>query len=107
LRANAQQFGKIGQNPGTGRPYYDLYHMCTLLKLRSEVPTIVKNNATAVQNAITAAVAWEGNNSLNPNANGLSIEFSSGQSFSPFAVDYGRMKLAQDTRWEQWLSQAP
>jgi len=100
LRANAQVFG-------TGRPYYDLHHMCTLLKSRSEVPTIVKNNATAVQNAITAAVAWEGNNSLNPNANGLSIEFSSGQSFSPFAVDYGRMKLAQDTRWEQWLSQAP
>jgi hypothetical protein len=52
-------------------------------------------------------VVWEASNSNSPRSHGLSIDFSPQDFFGSVAASYRLMDFGKDTRWDEWLSQAP
>lgn len=101
-RINAQSYSPTGT-----RYYRDLYDVCAKLIAESSTPSVVRTAAVNVQNALTAAIVWEGHNSNSPGSHGLSVDFSAATSFTSYAADYRNMKFAQDTHWVEFLNQAP
>lgn len=95
-------------SPTNSRVYRDIDHLCELLIQGVSVPS-VQTAAANVRTALGNAVVWEGHNSNSPNSHGLSIDFSSGASFTigTTAVDYALMRFAVDTTWNEWLTIAP
>lgn len=57
--------------------------------------------------AVTAAVVWEGHNTLSSTSHGLAIDFSPAANFTNYALDYGQLRFAQETRWDDWLTVDP
>jgi hypothetical protein len=90
------------------RHFRDIWHLCQNIKTQlSGFPTIV-SAANLVQTNLTNAVIWEGHNSNSPNSHGLSIDFSQGTEFVNFnAADYGALRFALSSHWDEWLQQAP
>jgi hypothetical protein len=102
IRSQSQSY-----SPTSNRVFRDLIDVCDRYLALSGLPVDVQ---TAAQNAKTAALAalvWEGHNSHSPGSKGISIDFSSGSVFAPSAADYGNLKLAQLTQWNEWLTVAP
>ncbi|MCE2766512.1 MAG: hypothetical protein LW628_06295 [Fimbriimonadaceae bacterium] len=65
---------------------------------------------SAITNLKTAhanALVWEGHNSKSPNSNGVSIDFSPGSIIAPTLSDYQKLKFAQATQWDEFLTTAP
>lgn len=89
------------------RIYRDLVNICELLEANGSVPASVKSACVDVRAKVAAALVWEGHNSNSPGSEGIAIDFSSGSIFASFRFDYLRMKIAQDTRWDEYLTQAP
>ncbi|MCG9895477.1 MAG: clostripain-related cysteine peptidase [Fimbriimonadaceae bacterium] len=102
IRSEAQAYSSTAT-----RVYRDLWDICRLLRERSDVSAAVKSAALAVQNAITSAVIHEGNNANSPNSHGVSIDFSGNSTFASGRSDYLRLKLAQETSWDEWLGMSP
>jgi hypothetical protein len=71
------------------------------------VPPAVSTAAASVKTAVKQAVVWESHSSRVPNANGISIDFSSATQISNKIDVYGRLRLSGMTRWDDWLSVAP
>lgn len=101
-RATSQSF-----SPSTQRYYRDLRHLGSVLRVQADVPAPVIAAIANLDAAVAAATVWEGHNSNSPNATGLAIDFSPGSRFTAIASEYGRLRLAQDTRWDEWLRVAP
>lgn len=83
--------------------YIDLYNFAELV--RTYVPdTGIKKDATALMNAIQAAVVAEGHGSMNPYAHGISIYFPA--LAGEYATNYENDVLfSGDTYWEEFLKQ--
>lgn len=71
------------------------------------VPSAVANSGQALANAAQAALVWEGHNAQSPGSRGIAVDFSPADRFTASETDYKRLKLAQDTRWDEWLKIAP
>lgn len=102
VRSQAQ---KYSDNPVNGH-YRDLYDVCAKLADLG-APGAVVTAGQAVQGAIGQAVVYEGHNQYSPGSHGVSIDFSSASQFAPLAQDYQKMRFAQDTQWDEWLTIAP
>jgi hypothetical protein len=100
-RSAAQSF-----SPTSVRVFRDLLSVCNNLESRTTIPG-VRSAITGVRTAHTNAVIWEGHNSNSSGSNGLSIDFSSGTTIASTLSDYRRMKLSQDTQWDEFLAIAP
>lgn len=102
VRTQAQSY-----SPTTLRTYRDLIHVCSLLEGSAGIPAAVQSAAQLARTRAAEAIVWEGHNAQSPNSAGIAIDFSSGSRFSSTQSDYRRLKLAQDTRWDEWLMIAP
>ncbi len=89
------------------RKYRDLVDVCLKLEADVSVPTVVKTACADVRAKVTAAVIHEGNNANSEPSYGISIDFSPSGLFTTYALDYAQMKFAQDSSWNEFLSQAP
>lgn len=83
-----------------------MVHLCLLMEAQIAIPGI-QTAAANVRSAVSGAVVWEGHNANSPNSRGVSIDFSSSSQFTPVAADYGLLRLAGDTQWNEWLAIAP
>lgn len=101
-RNNAQSY-----KPTLSRYFRDLWDLCRVLIADANTPAPVKTAAASVQTAVENAVLHEGHNSNSPNSHGISIDFSPSTFFSSVQTDYGRLDLAADSRWDEWLRIAP
>lgn len=102
VRASAQSY-----SPTTNRVFRDLVDVCAKLEEDPRTPQEVRDAAALVRSRVAQAVVWNGRNQNSPRSHGVSIDFSSGVTFASSRTDYMRLKLAQDTRWDEWLSLAP
>lgn len=103
VRTQAQSY-----SPTSGRVYRDLIHLATLIKNGTSIPSL----QTAADNLITAAnatVVWEGHNANSPGSKGISIDFSPASTFNTgsTALDYGLLRISQNSSWNEWLQIAP
>lgn len=110
LNTSANQYARNAAqsySQSTLRYYRDLIDLCGRLR---EAPLCPPDVAVAAQNLIgaaQAAIAWEGHNENSPGSRGVSIDYSPSNIFAGGATDYRRLALAQDTRWDEWLSVSP
>ena len=102
IRNTAQAFSDT-----TSRKYRDLIDICERLEAHADVPDDVKTAATDVRLKAVSAIVWEGHNAESPGSKGISVDFSPSGVFANSSFDYGQMKFAQDTRWDEFLTQAP
>lgn len=86
--------------------YRDLYDVCAKLADLG-APGAVVAAGQAVQAAIGQAVVYEGHNQYSPGSHGVSIDFSSASQFAPLSQDYQKLRFAQETQWDEWLTIAP
>ncbi len=93
-------------SPRPFRTYRDLVDLGDRF-VANGLPSAVVDATRAVQTAVRDAIVWEGSNAQSPRSHGVSIDFSDGSSFQDNRLDYLRMKLAQDTSWDEFLSIAP
>lgn len=94
-------------SPTNLRFYRDLIDLCEIMRDNPLTPAPV---VQACQNTITAAqnaIIWEGHNNQSPSSNGISIDFSPGDIFQSVRLDYAKLRLAQETKWFDWLTIAP
>lgn len=108
VRANAQSY-----SPNAARNYRDLLDVAK----RVEAGTSIAGVLTSIANLKTAAanaIVYEGHNSNSAGSTGLAIDFSPASTFNANdslgnnrAVDYAKLKLAQDTQWNEYLTIAP
>ncbi len=103
VRLLSQSYSQQSSPP---RFYRDLVDVCTKLEARTAIPGVV-SACVAVRNAVAQAVVWEGHNSNSAGSRGISIDFTPGNVFLSSATDYGKMKFASDTLWDDWLVTAP
>lgn len=101
-RNNAQSY-----SPSLGRYYRDLADVCRILEADTATVDAVRMAAANVRIAVANAVVVEGHNSFSPGSHGLAIDFSPGNTFQSYADDYGKLQLAKDTLWDEFLSFAP
>lgn len=94
-------------SPNANRYYRDLVHLCLNLEATGGMPVAVVNAAAAVRSQVALAIVHEGHNSQSSNSHGVSIDFSPFSTFGAVAGDYGQLKFAQDSQWDEWLSVAP
>lgn len=97
----------------SARYYFDLYGVTTSLDsyLASgsvNLPAVTSANAE-IRTALANAVVWEGHNAQSPGSHGLSIDFSPATLFNSgsYASDYAQLRMAIDSQWNTFLSQAP
>jgi hypothetical protein len=84
---------------------------------RVEAGTSISGVLTSIANLKTAAanaIVYEGHNPNSAGSTGLAIDFSPASTFNANdslgnnrAVDYAKLKLAQDTQWNEYLTIAP
>jgi hypothetical protein len=101
-RSSAQSF-----SPTSSRTFRDLISLIQEIEGSGAASPAVRTAGQSLRAAVQDAVRWEGHNANSPGSTGLSIDFSSAASFSSIRSDYIRMKLAQDTSWDELLAQAP
>jgi hypothetical protein len=94
-------------SPTTGRVYRDLVDVCFGLEGSSSVPISTKNASSALRTALAQAIVGEYHNNQSAKSNGLSIDFSAAFDYAAYRSDYIRMKIAQDTQWDNWLEVSP
>ena len=88
------------------RRYRDLVDVCT--RIESATPNAAVDAASAnVRAAVAAATVWEGHNDNSPGSRGIAIDFSAGGTFMDSVFDYRKMRFGKDTRWDEFLLQAP
>lgn len=107
-RSAAQSF-----SPSSTRHYRDLLDVAKRIELGTTLPGVL-SSITALKTAAANAIVYEGHNSNSANATGLAIDFSPASTFNVAdslgnvrATDYARLKLAQDTQWNEFLTVAP
>lgn len=88
------------------RYFRDIGDLCENLVGMTSVPEVQAAAAT-VRARLGEAILWEGHNAFSPRSNGLSIDFSPASTFESDAANYALMRFAQQTRWDEWLRQAP
>jgi hypothetical protein len=99
-RSEAQPYGDNGV-----RFYRDAASLFSTLQ--SGTPAAVAASAKEAEQAVAAAVLWNGRNSNSPGSRGLSIEFAAGPVFAASAPQYARLAFAKATGWDKWLKVAP
>jgi hypothetical protein len=107
-RSSAQSF-----SPTSTRHYRDLLDVAKRIELGTTLPGVL-SSITALKSAAANAIVYEGHNSNSANATGLAIDFSPASTFNAAdslgnvrATDYAKLKLAQDTQWNEFLTIAP
>ncbi|GMV88443.1 MAG: hypothetical protein AMXMBFR81_13740 [Chthonomonas sp.] len=88
------------------RYFRDIGDLCDNLVGMTSVPE-VRAAAATVRARLGEAILWEGHNAFSPRSNGLSIDVSPASTFESDAANYALMRFAQQTRWDEWLRQAP
>ncbi|MEY4881468.1 MAG: hypothetical protein RLZ87_897 [Armatimonadota bacterium] len=88
------------------RIYLDLIDVCKKLEVNTTEPSVL-SAITNLKAAHANALVWEGHNSKSPNSNGVSIDFSPGSIIAPTLSDYQKLKFAQATQWDEFLTTAP
>ncbi len=101
-RSSAQAY-----SPTSTRTFRDLIGLVQEIEDSAAASAAVRSAGQSLRTAAAGAVRWEGHNANSAGSTGLSIDFSSAASFAPIRSDYIRMKLAQDTSWDELLAQAP
>jgi len=101
IRDNAQTYSQTAI-----RYYRDLDDVCARLIAANLNPQI-NSAAQQVRTALADALVYERHNANSPGSRGLSIDFSPGSVFIGAAADYSRIQLAQDSKWDDWLTVAP
>ena len=101
IRAAAQAYSQSG-----ARIYRDLTDVCLRIENATSDPAILAASQK-VRARLADAVVWEGHNANSANSHGLAIDFSDSGNFASSVTDYRRLKLAADTRWDEFLLQAP
>lgn len=107
-RSAAQSF-----SPTSTRYYRDLLDVAKRIEVGTTLPGVL-SSITALKAAVGNAIVYEGHNSNSANATGLAFDFSPASTFNLAdslgnvrATDYAKLKLAQDTQWNEYLSVAP
>lgn len=103
VRAQTQSYSQATSPP---RYFRDLIDLCEKLDAQSNI-TSVDNACRALKAAALDALVWEGHNANSARSRGVAIDFTPGNIFINSATDYGRLKLGQNTRWDDWLVAAP
>lgn len=93
-------------SPSGSRQYADIYDLAAKIKANT-TNLAVQLACEEVQTRLLDAVEWNGNNAQSPRSFGLSIDFSTATGFAPAKPDYLNLQLAEDTRWDDWLSLVP
>jgi len=93
-------------SPSGSRQYADIYDLAAKIKANT-TNLAVQLACDEVQARLLEAVVWNGNNAQSPGSFGLSIDFSTSTGFAPAKPDYLNLQLAEDTRWEDFLSIVP
>ncbi|RYG49802.1 hypothetical protein EON79_00045 [bacterium] len=95
-------------DPRFRRTYLDLIDVATRIG-GSDAPDAVKTAAARVTAAARAAVTANGVNEFGEGGNGIAIDFSPASEFEGTnkEEDYGRLDIAKDSRWDEWLKVAP
>ncbi len=88
------------------RYFRDIGDLCVNLENQSSIEE-VRTAAATVRARLAEAILWEGHNAFSPRSNGLSIDFSPASTFESESGNYALMRFAQQTRWDEWLRQAP
>lgn len=88
------------------RYYLDLENLAANMNTMIGISAI-QTAAQNVETAASAAVLWEGHNSLSPGSHGVSIDFTPGSLGSSLLADYGQLEFAQKTHWGDWLNVSP
>lgn len=101
VRAQTQAYSQT-----FARYFRDIGDLCVNLEAMTTVPAVQAAAAT-VRARLGEAILWEGHNAFSPRSNGLSIDFSPASTFESDAANYALMRFAQQTRWDEWLRQAP
>jgi hypothetical protein len=94
-------------SPTASRYFRDIKDLCEKLEAHVDTPASVRTASAAVRTALNQVVVWEASNSNSPRSHGLSIDFSPQDFFGSVAASYRLMDFGKDTRWDEWLSQAP
>ncbi len=81
--------------------YIDLYHYAELIYQQISDPDIREAAQWLMEN-ISKAVIYEGHDSGNPNAHGLSIYFPATQ--TEYDSQYENLDFAADTNWDEFLN---
>lgn len=107
-RSTAQSY-----SPSTSRNYRDLLDVAGKIEAGTTIPGLL-SSITALKTAAANAIVYEGHNSNSAGSKGLAIDFSPASTFNANdtlgnnrAVDYAKLKLAQDTQWDEFLKIAP
>ena len=108
VRANAQSY-----SPNAARNYRDLLDVAKRIETGTTISGVL-SSITALKTAAANAIVYEGHNSNSAGSTGLAIDFSPASTFNANdslgnnrAVDYAKLKLAQDTQWNEYLAIAP
>jgi hypothetical protein len=104
-RLNAQTYSQ-----SSSRTYRDLIGLTQELDKTVGTyvpPASITNADAAVRAAANAAILHEGHNANSPNSHGIAIDFSPQSRFVNYSGDYGLLRFAQNTDWDDWLNQAP
>lgn len=101
VRSQAQSY-----SPTTVRVYRDLIDITERLEALSSISSVDLALAD-VRAKAQAAVVFEGHNTNSSGSRGIAIDWSSADVFSSSSKDYGLLRFAADTNWNEWLSTAP
>lgn len=93
-------------SPTTNRFYRDAWDLADRLSKETSIAS-VKTACAGLKAAVEDAVIYEGHNAHSPGSHGLAVDFSPAERFTASALDYAVLKLARDTKWNEWLAQAP
>jgi hypothetical protein len=94
-------------SPTSVRVYRDLYGVAFFLK-EMMPSSSVDAACDQVMASVQSAIKWEGHNNNSNGSHGISIDFSSaGQFAGQSGTDYGLLRFAGDTQWNEWLTIAP
>ncbi len=107
-RSSAQSF-----SPSSTRNYRDLLDVAKRIEAGTALPGVL-SSITALKSAAANTIVYEAHNSNSFYATGLAIDFSPASTFNAAdslgnvrATDYAKLKLAQDTQWNEFLAIAP
>ncbi len=102
VRASAKSY-----SPTSARVYRDLWDVCDRIQTGTGIVSL-QNACIATKAAINNAVIWEGHKTSSNGSHGISIDFSSsGQFAGQTGIDYGLLRFAGDSQWNEWLTMAP
>jgi hypothetical protein len=101
VRTSTQSYENFGN-----RVFRDGVDLCDQITAGISNPSVT-SAAAALKTAAQNAVVYSRHNTLSPRSNGLSLDFSAGVTIANRITDYRKLKFAQDSMWDEFLTNAP